>query len=792
MAKVQYTAGRWNQPTTATNYHVINGNGSSTVQLDVNCYVGVSGTFSNLSTQMIQNERSTTFVVRFCKNGSNGSQVISIPGFATGNYTDTTNTDSVVSGDLVSYSTGQTYTSGTVILSNISTLFDSAEHTYIYGNELGGTSAAYASLSGEFAANASLSLQRINFDCVFSHLSHYIGTNTNTSSRDTHLIKESSNPLSPSTSNVLTITVPAETSGRFTNTGSYSGTPGWYGYNFSDSPYGDGLSVQVKSNKQIFSVTARNAQNITDITRYTGLVEILSNYNADENIRYTRFIHPYTLKELAVRVHSNTTNTATFRLRKNQANANQVVSVSSGATGTFVDTTNTDMVLPDDKLGFSIVKGNTNTLTIADLQVTTESPVDYRGFEISGISGETDNNYRSFETRGADTDNSSRSLEVRGTADDNNSRSFEIVTQAPGPNFQLEYKLNTDVSWTKVPEAADHTSEAFIMKASTNISDNEATTRQLSTPSGKDVSDFLAGKAVDVSNPVEPINLEATDFTEVEWSIEATADAVGGETYEFRVTDNGTPVNGYLETPEITIQGTFDVDDLRSFEIRGLAIVNNSSAFEVRGSETVNAVRALEIPSDDELANERDFEVRGTAGDNNSRGIEVTGSVEVNSSKALEIKGADIQNNDRDLEIRGTADTNNTRAFEVRGKNTDNNSTSLEIRGVNTEFNIRDFQAIGSDSSESSRGFEIQTFGIPESSRSFEVVTDEAVYNKNLPKYLNLGAYMHPLGYNSISSWSELGRPTDPPIGTYGLNFDTDQIEIWNGSEWLVWYDLSA
>jgi len=62
-----------------------------------------------------------------------------------------------------------------------------------------------------------------------------------------------------------------------------------------------------------------------------------------------------TIRNLFVYVSSNTRNAnTTFRLRKNTANSNQVVTVSSTSTGIFEDTTNTDNVVSGDTIGYLV------------------------------------------------------------------------------------------------------------------------------------------------------------------------------------------------------------------------------------------------------------------------------------------------------------------------------------------------------------------------------------------------------------------------------------------------------
>lgn len=94
----------------------------------------------------------------------------------------------------------------------------------------------------------------------------------------------------------------------------------------------------------------------------------------------------------------------------------------------------------------------------------------------------------------------------------------------------------------------------FALKASANIAaSGEATTAQLTAPSGKTTSDFVAGRIQDDENPADAVNITADDYTELEWCIEATTYAEDAETYEFRVTQNGVVLDTYTVTPEWTI-----------------------------------------------------------------------------------------------------------------------------------------------------------------------------------------------------------------------------------------------
>jgi hypothetical protein len=80
-----------------------------------------------------------------------------------------------------------------------------------------------------------------------------------------------------------------------------------------------------------------------------------------------------------------------------------------------------------------------------------------------------------------------------------------------------------------------------------------ATTFRLTAPLGKSGTDFEAGKISDDTNPLAGLDLGADKFTELEWSLIVNSWASQGDEFEFRITDNGTPLDAYAQTPKITI-----------------------------------------------------------------------------------------------------------------------------------------------------------------------------------------------------------------------------------------------
>jgi len=113
----------------ATEYYWLVGhiNKSSTeAQRDI--LFRTAGTLSGLYVRVQTNATSASSTVRTRKNASNGSQTITIGSAATGEFEDTTNTDSVSAGDKLCVQT-ITGTGGAINFRSQSTIFDATTDT---------------------------------------------------------------------------------------------------------------------------------------------------------------------------------------------------------------------------------------------------------------------------------------------------------------------------------------------------------------------------------------------------------------------------------------------------------------------------------------------------------------------------------------------------------------------------------------------------------------------------------------------------------------------------------------
>ncbi|MCA9354020.1 MAG: hypothetical protein KC877_00695 [Candidatus Kaiserbacteria bacterium] len=164
--------------------------------------------------------------------------------------------------------------------------------------------------------------------------------------------------------------------------------------------------------------------------------------------------------------------------------------------------------------------------------------------------------------------------------------SNEGTVNALATNFRLEYgtKITTCdavVTWTDVGEVAG----AWDMALSSNIADgdtsdialgaNGALTNENTTFDG-------VGALRESTSESGAITLTTTEFTELEYSIEATVDSGYDTTYCFRVTDSGTELQGYDVYAELTTR------EKQDFYIqRGVTFVSGTSTTLVAGTDYI-------------------------------------------------------------------------------------------------------------------------------------------------------------------------------------------------------------
>ena len=135
---------------------------------------------------------------------------------------------------------------------------------------------------------------------------------------------------------------------------------------------------------------------------------------------------------------------------------------------------------------------------------------------------------------------------------------FEVSNEGTASSgsvtYELEYSTSTSGPWTTVPDSA--TTEHWETAASTNITDGEATSDIASGLTNENTT-FVAGELRDTLSATGAITLAVSEFTELEFSIQAASDAILGGIYYFRLTNAGDAADfSYPAFAQVTLAGS--------------------------------------------------------------------------------------------------------------------------------------------------------------------------------------------------------------------------------------------
>ena len=155
-----------------------NDEGGSTSESDNSNRIPVpcAGTFSNMAVSVNANPRTSDSTLRFRVNGANGNQVLTIPAGTTGEFEDTTNSDTIAEGDLCGFALTNGLGTGNLQVRRWNVMFVGTddETPYISGvvNNLVGAGTTYGSVSGNTEPVASESDVQIpvSFACTMRRL----------------------------------------------------------------------------------------------------------------------------------------------------------------------------------------------------------------------------------------------------------------------------------------------------------------------------------------------------------------------------------------------------------------------------------------------------------------------------------------------------------------------------------------------------------------------------------------------------------------------------------------------
>lgn len=343
--------------------------------------IRAAGTLSNLYVRVATNSLNNAATFRTRKNTANGSQSVSISSSTTGEFTDTSNTDSVSSGDLICYQMVAPSGSGSIEITLASLIFNPATQnsktTHGSNNNTGMSTASSTFyiklLSGEQQPRSTESeaQQRVYVAATLKNFQLVLASNgrTTTTTFGTRVnggngnqsvsVSGSATGTFHDSSNTDTLAA-TDLVNCYVTTGTGTGT-------ISPTTINAILETTTGEEHNFAGHGTFNAAGTTvnaNLTRYTALAGTMVIESTESRSSLDVPIKGR-IKGLGTYVVTNTlTASTTLRTRVNAGNGAQSVSIGSGSTGFFEDTSNADTIAAGDNLNTQLVTGATGTSII--------------------------------------------------------------------------------------------------------------------------------------------------------------------------------------------------------------------------------------------------------------------------------------------------------------------------------------------------------------------------------------------------------------------------------------------
>lgn len=337
-----------------------------------------AGTLKNLYFRVIANTITATSTVRSRVNTANGAQSASIGSSTTGEFEDTSNTDTISAGDEAngSLTTGAT---GTTITPSISSfLFDATTNTT---SKLGTDgqqdfSQSTASTTWYWAHNgvggATTTEVNVKYTCrtAGTMANGFVSVATNgrsTASTFRHRLNTANGTIAAS--------ITASTTGFFEDTSNTDSVASGDLTNKSITT-GTGTGTLAIGGSSMEFTTTNGASILTGWRDSTNTIaQSLTRYlpiggrqtiDSTESNQQTQVRVAGTASNLQAYIsQNNINNTSTGRFRINAGNGNQTFSIGASTTGAFEDTTNSDTLAATDDVAYSYTTGaDPGTITV--------------------------------------------------------------------------------------------------------------------------------------------------------------------------------------------------------------------------------------------------------------------------------------------------------------------------------------------------------------------------------------------------------------------------------------------
>ena len=375
MAKISQMSGQYFIFAATTTWDPIGnsacfGYDSQTAEANNNVIYRNAGVLNDLYAHVYQNTVNGTSTVRVRKNNANGNSTISIGSSATGEFQDSSNSDTISAGDTLNYQTVGGGSSGSA-QGSLSTVFAATVNTKTHHintvtSDFNGISTTYYSpIEGQESTTNTTEADaqfRYNSSASLANLYTYVGVNTNITATTLRMRKNLADGN-------LTVSCTGLTTGAFediTNTDTVVATDdvNWRittGVTVTDFIF-DLISVESISTDNTFSSIAQNISstgslgaNTTHYDWFGGLPGSSGNTEADVQ---SKILVSCTAGYLFVYVKTNSRSDAsTYDFRKNATSTSISISITASTTGKFTDTSHTSSLTSTDKVNYRMVTG---------------------------------------------------------------------------------------------------------------------------------------------------------------------------------------------------------------------------------------------------------------------------------------------------------------------------------------------------------------------------------------------------------------------------------------------------
>lgn len=357
------------------------------------------GVLSNFQVSITLNSCNADTVFTLRKNGSDGNSTVTVPAGTTGVFKDTTHTDSITSGDLISFksvpgagSTGLfniTYGCALFTPTDTSVCSSNLSYGHIAGRSglTGASTRYYQALNGFFdtaLTTEATANYKMQISGTFKNMTGYVESNSRTTTTALEFRKGG-------TSQSLVCSYGSTVTGEQVDTTHTVSVVDNDLVNFSILN-GTGTSAIVWNRLTAeFETTASSnlAQSLyigynqtigtqaRNTTRYYAFCGYFDALTAEANTKFKMPVGGFTAKNLSVNVTTNSISSAsTFVLRVNGANSALTIPITASTTGWFEDTTHSVTINEGDDLDFALVSGTgsgSQTMTIKTYAVHLEA-----------------------------------------------------------------------------------------------------------------------------------------------------------------------------------------------------------------------------------------------------------------------------------------------------------------------------------------------------------------------------------------------------------------------------------